>query len=254
MKLIGRCHGPLKKTDTAVSALTAETADESFSSGSKDGEKYSISTSRRLNPFDWLLEPKVTQGQKSLPSQADSAKWLKYLILVPLSMLASLVFSAYFWIPLAQKNGLVEAVESFFWASLQNPVFFMLLLIGLILTSLRNLAYDVWTFIMLFRGKKRRHHPSHLPRLVHAVIVCQYKEPLEVLVATIESLAMNTLASNTIVLLACEDRDPNANDIFDALLKEYACYFRAFIKTTHHLESNEVAGKSSNENHAARGI
>jgi len=55
---------------------------------------------------------------------------------------------------------------------------------------------------MLQRGLRRVHHPESLPKLVHAVVMCQYKDPLDVLAATIESLAVNHQADATIIMLS----------------------------------------------------
>ena len=82
----------------------------------------------------------------------------------------------------------------------------------------------------------------------------QYKEPLEVLDATVSSLAESTLAHSTVVVLACEDRDPYANDVYASLEARYGHFFQDFIKTSHTLQPGEIAGCSSNENFAARKV
>jgi hypothetical protein len=111
---------------------------------------------------------------------------------------------------------------------------------------------EAWTFVMLQRGLRRVHHPESLPKLVHAVVVCQYKEPLDVLAATIESLAVNHKADATILCLACEARDAMAEETYETLLAQYGSNFRSFLMTSHVLQPSEIAGKSSNENHAVR--
>jgi hypothetical protein len=75
---------------------------------------------------------------------------------------------------------------------------------------------------------------------------------MEVLDATVQSLSESTLALSTIVILACEERDPHAQETFEILYERYAEYFRDFIKTSHTLAPGEIAGCSSNENYAAR--
>ena len=67
--------------------------------------------------------------------------------------------------------------------------------------------------------------PEDIPRLAHAGIVCNYKEPLEVLRATIESPADNILASSTIVVLACEDRDVEVDATFTELEAQFSGCF-----------------------------
>lgn len=128
----------------------------------------------------------------------------------------------------------------------------LMIVLPLCMGLISDLASDIWTFGMLIRGKRRRHLPEHIPRLVHAVIVCNYKEPLEVLRATVASLADNTLSSSTIVVLACEARDEKAESVFQTLSTEFHSSFRNFIKTSHTLAQGEIAGKSSNENYACR--
>mmetsp|Transcript_8391 Transcript_8391/g.13273 ORF Transcript_8391/g.13273 Transcript_8391/m.13273 type:complete len:203 (-) Transcript_8391:1058-1666(-) len=81
-----------------------------------------------------------------------------------------------------------------------------------------------------------------------------FVQPIEVLEATVSSLAESTLAHATIVILACEDRDPNARDVFGILEGRYGNYFRDFIMTSHVLMPGEIAGCSSNENYAARSM
>ena len=110
---------------------------------------------------------------------------------------------------------------------------------------------DCIAFVMLLHGKRRRVLPND-KRLIHAVVVTQYKEPLEVLDATVASLAESTLAHSTIVVLACEERDPNADKVFEVLEGRYGHYFQDMIKSVHILQPGEIAGCSSNENFGAR--
>jgi len=191
--------------------------------------------------MDFLLEPRISQGNLSLPLQAESRPWLKYLIYVPIWMIAQMTFGFYL---LSNSVGQRQANEDF-WLKLVT-------IAGCVLFIVADVAQDVYTFVMLVRGTRRRYLPAHIPRLTHAVIVCNYKEPIEVLRATIESLANNTLASSTIVVLACEARDATASHTYDTLEAEFEGQFQNFIKTTHELAPNEIIGKSSNENYACR--
>ena len=79
-----------------------------------------------------------------------------------------------------------------------------------------------------------------------------YKQPLEVLRGTIESLANSNLASSTIVVLACEDRDVEVDATFAELEAQFSGCFRSFFKTAPRLAPGEVVGKSSNENFACK--
>jgi hypothetical protein len=171
-----------------------------------------------------------------------------------MSTVAFMVFVAYCWIPLLQQNGGFNFADEFFWNTIiPNRLYLVLLVIlPLCLAVLSDIIGDVIPMILLIRGRRRRLLNPHLPRLYHAVIVCNYKEPIEVLRATIQSIAHNTLSGRCIVILACEDRDEGAEEVYAELESEFSNSFRNFIKTNHVLQDGEVAGKSSNENYACR--
>ena len=199
---------------------------------------------------DLLLEANTSKGRFSVPLQSESRPWLKYLILVPLASFASILIFAYCWVPLLSDHGFFKYLDS----SFRQLEPYVLLLLGLpvLLGLVYDLGMEVTTYAMLLRGRQHRNLPDHMPRLTHAVIICNYKEPLEVLRATVLSLADNTLAKSTMIVLACEERDPTASAVYDALEDEFASDFLAFFKTSHVLTEGEIIGKSSNENHACR--
>jgi Glycosyl transferase family group 2 len=200
--------------------------------------------------LDFLLEPSLGMGRFSIPLQSEARPWLKYLILVPLMSLGSMLFFTYYWMPLLLKNGVFQFMDTFV---AQNRFTVLILCsISMVLGLVYDLCTEITTCILLLRGRQRRHLPDHIPRLTHAVIICNYKEPLDTLRAAIQSLADNTLADNTIVVLACEDRDPTAKATYQALEREFASNFYSFFKTSHKLAEGEVIGKSSNENFACR--
>jgi hypothetical protein len=147
--------------------------------------------------LDFLLEPRLGMGRFSIPLQSEARPWLKYLILVPLMSLGSMLLFTYYRMLLLLKNGVFQFMDTFV-AQNRSTV---LILCGI--SMVRGLVYDlcaeITTCILLLRGRQRRHLPDHTPRLAHAVIICNYKEPLDTLRATIQSLADNTLADNTIV-------------------------------------------------------
>ena len=144
-------------------------------------------------------------------------------------------------------------MDTFLWETVaKNRAAVLVLILPIVLGLICDISIEAWTFVMLHRGRQRRALPDSIPRLVHAIIVCNYKEPLDVLRATIESLADNTLSSSAIVILACEERDQQAKETFAALESEFSSHFRAFFKTSHKLATGEIVGKSSNENHACK--
>lgn len=242
--------------------ITSSSSETSSSSGYQDEEaglplilqeEPEPSQHKPSSKLDFFLEPKVSLGNQSIPLQSESRPWLKYLIWIPVSTFGSMVFFAYFWLPILQENGVFDYAQNFVTGTLlQNRLALYLMIAPIITALVYDLLTEAWTFVMLLKGKQRRHLPAHTPRLVHAVIVCNYKEPLEVLRATIASIADQTLAENTMVILACEARDKEADDTFAALYGEFQDRLRSFTKTTHVLAAGEVVGKSSNENHACR--
>ena len=204
--------------------------------------------------ISFLLEPRISKGSDSLPLQLHARKYLKFLIFVPLAAVAAILFTALYLTPFLRQQNVYTFAEEAFWNTiLQNRLGTILLLVFPICTALLyDLVQEVFTMVMLLRGRRRRVLPTNVPRLIHGVIVCNYKEPIEVLRATVDSLAQNTLAHNCVVVLACEDRDPMAEATYTQLKSEYQNSFRNFIMTKHTLTTGEVAGKSSNENYACR--
>lgn len=210
------------------------------------------SLANRLSSY--FLEPNVSRGHESLPLQLHARKLLKFLILVPLSAVGMLIFSAQYVTPFLRDQGVYSFGENLFWNTIvKNPLAFALLVaLPLVLALSYDLAQEICTMVMLVRGRSRRSLPAHMPRLIHGIIVCNYKEPIEVLRATVDSIAKNTLSQACFVILACEERDPTAEATFRQLQAEYKNSFLNFIMTKHSLQEGEVVGKSSNENFACR--
>ena len=202
--------------------------------------------------LDDFFHPRTSKGRKSLHKQARARSFLKYLICVPLFSILAMGFTAYVWIPLLERKGVIAKAEEALLGSLEEPLFQFLLGLSFATFFLTDIVSEIWTFIMLKRGLRRIYQPESLPDLVHAVVVCQYKEPFEVLSATVESLALNTKARNTILCLASEARDATAQPKFIALREQYGHFFLDFVTTSHTLENDEIVGKSSNENFAVR--
>ena len=193
------------------------------------------------------------KAEKALPLQRESTKWLKWLPCLVVVQMTSIVVMAELGSRLLLRVDAPSYIDSYASRMFTEPIFIMMSIIGLLATVGRSVVLDSITMMMLWHGKQRRVLPKD-QRLVHTVVITQYKEPLEVLRATVESLALSTLADSTVVVLACEDRDPNAQHVFGVLHDEFAYRFRDMIKTTHVLTPGEVAGCSANENHAAREV
>lgn len=88
----------------------------------------------------------------------------------------------------------------------------------------------------------------------HVVIVPNYKEKIETLRRLVESIKAQTFPKeNIFIFLAMEGREKEAKDKVEILVKEYSQEFGGILATFHpDNRKGEVAGKSSNQAHAAR--
>lgn len=95
----------------------------------------------------------------------------------------------------------------------------------------------------LSRAKKLRGFKN----LYHVIIIPEFREPLHILRRTLTNLAASDFPLDRIVVvLATEEKDPDARETGKILSSEYAGKFGHFLVTQHVLEPTEVAGKSSN--------
>lgn len=115
----------------------------------------------------------------------------------------------------------------------------------------RNEAVD-WRHLYAIA---RSAHRSYLAweDVRHVVVIPTFKEPLEILRRTLQSLAEQEVSRQLVVVLAMEQREDGAREKSLLLEAEFSARFAAMI-TTHHPAgvAGEVVGKSSNENYAAR--
>lgn len=89
----------------------------------------------------------------------------------------------------------------------------------------------------------------------HVVLVCNVKESLATLRRTLDSLASQNLPKKQlVVVLAMEDREPEAREKADILTREYKKILGRIIATYHPLVSGETIGKHSNEAYAAKEV
>lgn len=89
----------------------------------------------------------------------------------------------------------------------------------------------------------------------HVILIVTYKEPIHILRRTLEALANQDFPLKQMtVVLATEKRDAEAPQKAKMLKKEFGSRFGNFLVTSHPLIKGEVAGKSSNENFAARQV
>lgn len=94
---------------------------------------------------------------------------------------------------------------------------------------------------------------SGFDTVYHAIIIPEHNEPTHVLRRTLENLTKQDFPHDRIIIvLATEDKDPNARDTGNLLKNEFGSKFGKFIVTRHILHFGEVAGKSSNMAWAAK--
>jgi hypothetical protein len=111
-----------------------------------------------------------------------------------------------------------------------------------------NVALDVLV------NTKYRHASSPpgylLPPIVHWVIIPNYREDVNVLRATLTSLAVQSIGAKRIgVVLACEAAESNFMEKVSPLAAEFG-EFGKFVIAVHRLRQEEVAGKSANTSNA----
>lgn len=90
-------------------------------------------------------------------------------------------------------------------------------------------------------------------KVSHVIVIPNYKEKIEKLRETIQTLADQTLSPKKLfVILGMEEREDDGKDKANKLIKEFQHLFGG-IYATHHIDAiGEVKGKSSNEAFAAK--
>jgi cellulose synthase/poly-beta-1,6-N-acetylglucosamine synthase-like glycosyltransferase len=89
---------------------------------------------------------------------------------------------------------------------------------------------------------------ENFEKMAHVVVIPNYKETLEKLRKTVESIALQTFPAKRIfVVLAMEDREIEARERAKKLIDEFGGKFGDMFATYHPDIEGEVKGKSSNE-------
>ena len=84
-------------------------------------------------------------------------------------------------------------------------------------------------------------------KLYHVIIIPEYKEPLSVIRETLNNLTHQDFPHDKLfIVLATEERDPQAEVVGKTLYNEYHNKFADFWITHHPVIKGEIAGKSSN--------
>lgn len=99
-------------------------------------------------------------------------------------------------------------------------------------------------------------HAKSLPGvkdLHHYIIIPNYKEPLYKLEETIEAIVKNDYPYKKLnLVLAFEKREAEAPAKGEAIKKKFGAHFENILFAYHVLTPDEVAGKASNQTHAAK--
>lgn len=92
-----------------------------------------------------------------------------------------------------------------------------------------------------------------LSELDHIVTICIYKEPLQLIEKTLESLCQQTQSDRIIVVVAMEEKTPQVSWKEQMLMMKFEQYFERLLFTIHPFGiSGEIPGKCSNVNYALR--
>lgn len=114
------------------------------------------------------------------------------------------------------------------------------------------------SFLEIIEHEKIPYHKKLLSikkssEVSHFIIIPNYKEPLNKLDATIETITKSNYPyKNLYLVLAFEKREEEANEKEQQLRNKYQNYFKDILSSYHVLTENEVQGKASNQTFAAR--
>ncbi|HSX09462.1 MAG TPA: glycosyltransferase family 2 protein [Candidatus Saccharimonadales bacterium] len=93
----------------------------------------------------------------------------------------------------------------------------------------------------------------HVKDVHHVLIILNYKETVEKIRKTLDVLALQTFPPKQLhIVLAMEERETEAKERGDILIKQYKSVFGSIFATYHPDVPGEVKGKSSNEAFAGR--
>lgn len=96
--------------------------------------------------------------------------------------------------------------------------------------------------------------PDLREQVQHLVVVPTYKEPVELLLVTLSSIANQTVAHSIVVVVGMEEKTPDKEEKKRIIREHYGDAFKALVFTVHPFgQPGEIAGACSNRNWAARG-
>lgn len=90
-------------------------------------------------------------------------------------------------------------------------------------------------------------------KISHIVVMPTYKEPLELLMETIDSIAKQTIARSIIMVVGMEEKTPDQESKKQRIRQRFGNDFKALVFSVHpYGVKGEIAGACSNRNFAAR--
>jgi hypothetical protein len=95
--------------------------------------------------------------------------------------------------------------------------------------------------------------PDLREKVQHLVIMPTYKEPIGVLMETIDSVANQSVAQSIVMVVGMEEKTPFQQEKIDEITEKYGDSFKGLCFTVHPFSlPGEIAGACSNRNWAAR--
>jgi hypothetical protein len=236
------------------SGIQREDSDLSTSAGSDDQERIKLVDFQFDEEAAMALGRVVAAPGAEIPSIRQSYRYYRLIILVPLFYLLLLLVASAANFGSILAHGYVAMFES------SGSTLRVAMLIGAITGPVKKLATLIFA-ARAYRNASREAAGIHSfqPRFHHIVVIPTYKEPIPVLVRTLESLPrldvdVEAARFAVHVVLAMEGKDPAHSETFAQLNARFGSSFASFKAVVHHLSPGERPGKGSNENFALREI
>ena len=189
----------------------------------------------------------------------NNSQWFRWNLLF--NIIVWLIVPLPFWLPFISNTVAfyvipsIQAVFIFMWiskclefSSLENYSLFHVV-IGLL--ALKNAC-------ILYRNNSRQFNNSYRELetrpIRHIVTISCYKEPVELISKSIQTIANQTEVNRIIMVIGFEEKTPDVNEKCQFLEEQFKnCGFERIIFTIHpaHIR-NEIPGKCSNSNYALR--
>lgn len=117
------------------------------------------------------------------------------------------------------------------------------------------LVFSIYTLIKLKYGMVKNHKETYAADtpLVHLLILTIYKDDMDVVCRTVDSLAEQTESKRIVLVMAWESRTPDIDERSALIRQRYADKFHSLLFPVHPFGlDNEVASKAANANWGLR--